>query len=77
LRRRSPLTNGLERVKFWRALEHGGVDVESANVAGQLTFLDAEQTLGLFMRNGVADPGLFREHLGERIAASARAGVGV
>jgi PAS domain S-box-containing protein len=56
---------------FWRGLEGLGLDPGRASISGQLTFLDAEEMLATFMRDGAADPRLFQESVGGRLAALA------
>jgi PAS domain S-box-containing protein len=54
-------------------LQQASVNVEHAQETGLLCFMDAEETLALFMRGGVPDPAEFNEHVGglvRRVRAS-------
>ena len=49
------------------ALASRGVDVNSALRTGQLVLLDAHEMLATFMRDGMPDEALFRQHIGGAI----------
>lgn len=51
-----------------RRLKTEGVDVDSAILSGQLTLLDAEETLAKLMLGGSADKNLFQKVMGGLIA---------
>jgi hypothetical protein len=57
-------------------LESDGIDVAAACAAGQLAFLDADDTLAQFMCNGEPDPRLFDATVGSIIEANARIAAG-
>ncbi len=57
---------------YRQRLESRGIDVASACATGQLTFLDADETLGMFMRNGAPDARLFESSVGRTIETNAR-----
>jgi hypothetical protein len=46
-------------------LRRRGTDVESSKRLGCLATLDAHETLELFMKDGMPDPGAFRQNVGE------------
>lgn len=56
------------RDAFRAHLEAGGVPVAQLVATGQLTFLDAHDTLASFMRDGQPDRALFEAHVGGLIA---------
>ena len=49
------------------AIKKDGFDVEQHVRAGDLTFMDAESTLGTFMVSGMPDRDSFRRHVGGAI----------
>ena len=48
------------------------IDVARARHMGDLVMLDAEETLGTFMYNGMPDPMLFRRAIGDQIVQTIR-----
>jgi PAS domain S-box-containing protein len=62
------------RAAFRRTLEANGFDVGEAITSGQLTLLDARETLDLFMVDDMPDGPLFRDRIGAVLEASARFG---
>jgi PAS domain S-box-containing protein len=64
------------RHAFQRHLESEGFDLESAVASGQLAFLDADETLAKFMREGQPDRELFESEVGGLIARRALAASG-
>jgi PAS domain S-box-containing protein len=54
---------------FANALRAKSFDVDHAQVSGQLTMLDADETLAQFMRGGAPDGELFRMHVGSLVRA--------
>lgn len=56
---------------FRARLEADGCSVGRLLETGQLTFLDARETLATFMRDGQPDPALFEAHVGGLIAKQA------
>lgn len=56
------------REAFCNKLEAEGISVRRAVGSGQLTLLDAHETLAAFMVNGLPDPRLFHEHVGGVVA---------
>ncbi|HEY6562806.1 MAG TPA: ATP-binding protein [Polyangiaceae bacterium] len=55
------------RQAFVRELQAASFDVERARATGQLTLLDAAETLAMFMTDGVPDWELFQRHVGSVI----------
>jgi signal transduction histidine kinase len=58
---------------FERELSSAGFDIAQAHASGQLMFLDADETLRSFMRDGEPDPELFELTVGAVIAKQLRA----
>jgi anti-sigma regulatory factor (Ser/Thr protein kinase) len=56
------------------ALVAAGIDVEAAEDSGQLRVLDAAETLGLFMVDGLPDPHSFFEIIGGLVAVAGLSG---
>lgn len=50
----------LHRATLLAELHHRGLNVDALQQSGELTFLDAEETLAAFMVDGMPDPGHFR-----------------
>ena len=61
---------------YMQKLESQGFDVEIARANGQITFLDARETLAQFMRNGEPDPDLFELTVGAVFEKHTAAGGG-
>ena len=53
-------------------LRRRGADVDALKRLGHLTIFDAHETLQLFMRDGMPNPGAFRRSVGEILAAVRR-----
>lgn len=58
---------------LWQRLTDVGIDVAGALEDGRLTFLDAQETLSEFMRDGALRPDLFEGVVGKLIATRAAA----
>jgi len=65
------------RETFTAAIKKDGFEIERHVRAGDLTFMDAEGTLGTFMVNGMPDRNSFREHVGGAIDKVRAGGCGV